>query len=201
MTSEIIAETFSKRRQVDSPVENCCPLPNRRGRQPVLNVNGGASRESGGSASIGESDHLGIPGNKPGDKKRKFGPKTPDETEPNWGRELRKKEGDPPEEMILPHAHHAVFKMGRGAMKKWLDDSKDILEYYDIDWYRGSENMGWAPNKNHSAAVAKVVRDKLLEAHRAHGTKQAICDTLAILKKHFKDDTITSLIGNPVEGL
>ncbi|MBE4618808.1 hypothetical protein BOO23_08325 [Vibrio navarrensis] len=44
--------------------------------------------------------------------------------------------------MINPYAHHTVFKKGRGKqMRVYLDESKDILEKYDIDWYRGPENL------------------------------------------------------------
>ncbi|MGT2433977.1 RHS repeat-associated core domain-containing protein [Cupriavidus basilensis] len=37
------------------------------------------------------------------------------------------------------HGHHAVFKKGRGAkMRSIWTRSKDVLENYDIDWYRGA---------------------------------------------------------------
>ena len=36
-----------------------------------------------------------------------------------WGEYLKKLIGPPPKWMINPHAHHIVFKKGRGAMKKY----------------------------------------------------------------------------------
>ncbi|ODB43557.1 Rhs family protein [Pseudoalteromonas sp. BMB] len=93
--------------------------------------------------------------------------------------------------MINPHAHHSVFKKGRGKkMREYLDESKDILEKYDIDWYRGPENLGWAPNKNHSTKAAKAVRDYLKEADKVGATKHDIVKALEEIKKHFANDTI-----------
>ncbi|AQW31158.1 PAAR domain-containing protein [Ralstonia syzygii subsp. celebesensis] len=137
----------------------------------------------------------GVPGSQGGTAAggRKYGPK-PGESEPNWGDLVRKHEGDPPADMVNPHGHHAVFKKGRGTkMREYLDESKDILEHYDVDWYKGRENLGWAPNKNHSTAAAKAVRDALKDAHEKIGTKDAVIEALSKIKEHFKNDTIGSL--------
>ncbi len=137
----------------------------------------------------------GVPGSQGGTAAggRKFGPKS-GESEPNWGDLVRKYEGDPPADMTNPHGHHAVFKKGRGTkMREYLDESKDILENYDIDWYKGRENLGWAPNKNHSTAAAKAVRDALKDAHENIGTKEAVVEALSKIKKHFRDDTIGTI--------
>jgi len=124
---------------------------------------------------------------------RKYGPKE-GESEPDWGGLVRGYDGEPPADMVNPHGHHAVFKKGRGTkMREYLDESKDVLENYDIDWYRGRENLGWAPNKNHSTAAAKAVRDALVEAHETVGTREAVVDALAKMKEHFKNDTIGTL--------
>ncbi|EHA1124192.1 Rhs family protein [Vibrio navarrensis] len=85
--------------------------------------------------------------------------------------------------MINPYAHHTVFKKGRGKqMRVYLDESKDILEKYDIDWYRGPENLGWARNKNHSTEAAKAVRDELVKADVEVGKKEAVLDVLETMK-------------------
>jgi hypothetical protein len=124
---------------------------------------------------------------------RKFGP-IAGETEPAWGEMVRRIEGEPPVDMVNPHGHHTVFKQGRGQkMQQYLNDSKNILESYDIDWYKGAENLGWAPNKNHSTAAAKAVRDALTEAHTNVGTREAVLDSLSKMKTHFRNDTIHTL--------
>jgi hypothetical protein len=42
--------------------------------------------------------------------------------------------------MVNPHAHHVVFKKGRGKkMCEYLDQSKTILEKHGIDWCKGPE--------------------------------------------------------------
>jgi RHS repeat-associated protein len=124
---------------------------------------------------------------------RKFGPE-PGTPEPDWGAVVREFEGEPPADMMRPHGHHTVFKEGRGqSMQGYVNESKDILEHYEIDWYRGRENLGWAPNKNHSTAAAKAVRDALLDAHQKVGTREAIVDALSRMKEHFRNDTISTL--------
>ncbi|MBG9990680.1 AHH domain-containing protein [Pseudoalteromonas sp. NZS37] len=127
-------------------------------------------------------------------KNRKFGP-VEGETEPGWGKLLRKYgAGEPPESMQNPHAHHSIFKKGRGKkMIEYLDESKDIVERYDIDWYKGPENLGWAPNKNHSTKAAKAVRDYLVKVEQNSPSKESIIKALQEIKKHFANDTIHTL--------
>jgi len=112
----------------------------------------------------------------------------------DWGAYLKKLTGtSPPSSMVNPHAHHIVFKNGRGtAMKKVLAESKAILEKHGIDWLKGKENLVWAPNKNYSLKAAEAVRDALQEAEQLHGTKAAIINTLKLLGDKFANDTICS---------
>ncbi|MFK3873763.1 hypothetical protein [Pseudoalteromonas rhizosphaerae] len=127
-------------------------------------------------------------------KNRKFGPME-GEIEPSWGNLLRKHgAGEPPESMINPHAHHSIFKKGRGKkMIEYLDESKDIVEKYDIDWYKGPENLGWAPNKNHSTKAAKAVRDYLVKVEQNSPSRESIIKALQEIKEHFANDTIHTL--------
>jgi len=77
----------------------------------------------------------------------------------DWGQHLRSIGGGEPPGMVAPHAHHVVFKNGRGArMCAYLDESKAILARHGIDPLLGRENLVWAPNKNHSTAAARAVR-------------------------------------------
>ena len=109
-----------------------------------------------------------------------------------WGQYLKSLIGAPPSWMINPHAHHIVFKQGRGAMVKYIDKSKAILEKHGIDWLKGKENLVWAPNKNHSAKSAKYVSDALEKADKLGG-KEAVIKELENLGKKFADDTIDTL--------
>lgn len=112
----------------------------------------------------------------------------------DWGRYFRQLGGgEPPPDMEAPHAHHIVFKSGRSAqMREYIGESKAILVKHDIDWLWGRENLIWAPNKNHSKAAAKAVRDALVEADKT-GSRDAVADALARLGRHFADRTITTL--------
>ncbi|MFK6999564.1 AHH domain-containing protein [Flavobacterium oreochromis] len=110
----------------------------------------------------------------------------------NWGAYLKKLIGPPPKWMINPHAHHIVFKKGRGAMVKYLDKSKAILEKHGIDWLKGKENLVWAPNKNHSTKAAKYVSEALEKADKLGG-KESVIKELENLGKSFADDTINTL--------
>jgi len=110
-----------------------------------------------------------------------------------WGVYLRGLIGPPPSWMKNPHAHHIVFKKGRGAMRKYLDESKSILEKHGIDWIKGVENLVWAPNKNHSADAAKAVRNALKKVDDAGGSRDDIIRTLGELGEHFAKDTIDTL--------
>ena len=77
-------------------------------------------------------------------------------------------------------------------MKKYLDESKAILEKYGVDWYKGADNLIWAPNKNHSAKAAKAVRDALKNADKT-GSKEEVVKALRKMGQHFADDTIDTL--------
>ena len=109
-----------------------------------------------------------------------------------WGEYLKKLIGPPPKWMINPHAHHIVFKKGRGAMKKYLKKSKSILEKHGIDWLKGKDNLVWAPNKNHSTKAAKYVSEALEKADKLGG-KEGVIKELEKLGKEFADDTINTL--------
>ena len=112
-----------------------------------------------------------------------------------WGKYYAKLVGkEAPSWMVNPHAHHIVFKKGRGAMVEYLDESKEILERYGIDWLKGAENLVWAPNKNHSEAAARAVRNALKEADEVVGaTRDDIVKKLRELGDHFANDTIDTL--------
>ena len=107
----------------------------------------------------------------------------------DWGKLLTKLKGPKPPGMPNPHAHHIVFKKGKPSQQADLAISKGILEKHGIDWYKGKENLVWAPNKNHSDAAARTVREALQEADKK-GTRKAVEETLEDLGKKFANDDI-----------
>ncbi len=61
----------------------------------------------------------------------------------NWGCYLRKLKGDPPEGMPDPHAHHILYKKGRGsAQQELVQEGQQILREAGIDPIMGPENLG-----------------------------------------------------------
>ena len=66
---------------------------------------------------------------------------------PHLGEYLRNTIGNPPEDMINPHAHHILFKTGLGEKQQELvKEGQAILRKYGIDPITGPENIVWAPN-------------------------------------------------------
>ncbi|KPW41173.1 YD repeat-containing protein [Pseudomonas syringae pv. apii] len=113
-----------------------------------------------------------------------------------WGNYLRKIGGGvAPAGMRNPHAHHIVFKEGNGKlMKAYISKSKTILEKHDIDWYKGKENLIWAPNKGHTKPNARKVYEALERADAGGlGTRSEVVSALRKMGQHFADETIDLL--------
>ncbi|HQU86537.1 MAG TPA: RHS repeat-associated core domain-containing protein, partial [Pyrinomonadaceae bacterium] len=115
----------------------------------------------------------------------------------NWGYYLEHTLGVPKPKkgtMYRPHAHHIVFKKGRASQEADLKISRAILKKNGIDYLKGKENLIWAPNKNHSDAAAKKVRQALQRAEATKGTRAqkraAVKKALRRMGKKFADDTI-----------
>lgn len=65
----------------------------------------------------------------------------------DFGKYLRNIKGEPPADMVNPHAHHILFKTGNGAAQQELvKEGQAILRKYGIDPIVGPENIVWAPN-------------------------------------------------------
>ncbi len=111
----------------------------------------------------------------------------------NWKGHLERVSGTrmpSTDDMYRPHAHHIVFKKGSRRQRPILEQSKAILEKYDIDWLYGPENLIWAPNKNHSGVAAERVLDALRDADQNIGTKEGVVAALREIGDRFADDTI-----------
>ena len=64
----------------------------------------------------------------------------------NFNRFLRNLVGNPPLDMIDPHAHHILFRTGLGSRQKALvAEGQELLRRYGIDPIFGKENLVWAP--------------------------------------------------------
>lgn len=96
-----------------------------------------------------------------------------------WGDRARQLYGDHPSWMQQAHGHHVVFKQGSKATREYVDQSKKILEHFDIDWLHGKENLIWAPNRGHTVANAREVLSRLTDAARSGGGRQAVEEALA----------------------
>jgi len=100
----------------------------------------------------------------------------------DFGKYLRTIAGDPPVDMVNPHAHHILFKTGLGdAQKALVQEGQDILRKHGIDPIVGAENLVWAPNavtgQHDLAAITKVV-DTLKAVDDAGGDYDDIVEAL-----------------------
>ncbi|WP_236695744.1 hypothetical protein, partial [Pseudomonas syringae group genomosp. 3] len=68
------------------------------------------------------------------------------------------------------------------------------LEKHDIDWYKGKENLIWAPNKGHTKPNARKVYEDLERADAGGlGTRSEVVSALRKMGQHFADETIDLL--------
>ncbi|HWB74066.1 MAG TPA: SpvB/TcaC N-terminal domain-containing protein [Nannocystaceae bacterium] len=82
----------------------------------------------------------------------------------DWGDYLRARTGtSPPESMVRPHAHHGVFKRGRrGRQRELVEQAQEIVRRRaGVDPIWDLDNLGWAPNKGHTNAVAEDILNRL----------------------------------------
>ena len=88
-----------------------------------------------------------------------------------------------------------LFKEGlSGAQKVIVEELKDVLEHYDIDWYLGTsggkgrlDNLIIAPNTGHSIGNLTKVRDVVMEVHHDLGSRSKIQQALRIAGENFRD--------------
>ncbi|WP_371025332.1 polymorphic toxin-type HINT domain-containing protein [Paraclostridium ghonii] len=109
----------------------------------------------------------------------------------NFGKYLRQLIGPPPEGMIDPHAHHILFKKGRGKIQQELvKEGQAILRKYDIDPIFGKENLVWAPNRvkgQHSTEVVEELVSKLKETDDFFGEYDEIIEILNEFAQKARD--------------
>ncbi|TYQ15990.1 UNVERIFIED_CONTAM: RHS repeat-associated protein [Acetivibrio alkalicellulosi] len=100
----------------------------------------------------------------------------------NYNKYLRGLIGAPPSEMVDPHAHHILFKLGLGvAQKELVKEGQELLRRYGIDPVMGREVLVWAPNRvvgQHGIEALKHVVDKLKEVEEAGGDYDDIVEML-----------------------
>ena len=115
-----------------------------------------------------------------GKRARKYGPggtlgqKAPS----NWTQHILNNSNDSiPEWMkdLNPHGHHIGYKKGIGLDQQLIaDEIIDILEDFDIDWYRGMDNLIIAPNNGHNITNLTSVRDAVKAASQSKSQKRVI---------------------------
>jgi len=92
----------------------------------------------------------------------------------DWGSYLRAKIGGPPEKILSPHAHHILFKLGRGAKsRKLIAEAFEIFEKHGIDPILGLENLVWAPNikGQHTYEALEKIVNAIKAADRKGGAE------------------------------
>lgn len=103
----------------------------------------------------------------------------------DWGEYLRNATGtEPPSGMSNPHAHHAVFKAGQpGKMSTVVSEAQSVVrQRAGIDPIWDLENLGWAPNKGHSIAVAEDQLSRLRVFDAADATPAEFEELLKLFK-------------------
>ncbi len=103
----------------------------------------------------------------------------------DFGKYLKNIKGDPPANMLDPHAHHILFKNGNGATQQELvKEGQEILRKYGIDPIVGEENLVWAPNRvagQHDIVALEKVVDTLKAVDEAGGDYDDIVEVLQLL--------------------
>ena len=103
----------------------------------------------------------------------------------DFGTYLKNIVGDPPTDMINPHAHHILFKTGNGATQQALvEEGQAIMRKYGIDPVVGVENLVWAPNAvtgQHNVSALEKVVNALKEVDEASGDYDDIVEALEFL--------------------
>ena len=100
----------------------------------------------------------------------------------NFNKYLKDKIGDPPTDMVDPHAHHILFKEGHGeAQKALVREGQELLGRYGIDPIYGLENLIWAPNRvagQHGIEALRGVVEQLKMVEDFGGTNKYIRNKL-----------------------
>lgn len=90
--------------------------------------------------------------------------------------------GDPPKDMIDPHAHHILFKKGNGkAQQELVKEGQEILKKHGIDPIWGKENLVWAPNRikgQHNIDSLREIVEALIEVDEFGGEYDEIVKVL-----------------------
>ncbi len=97
--------------------------------------------------------------------------------------------GNPPADMVDPHAHHILFKEGNGqAQKTLVQEGQALLRRFGIDPIYGLENLVWAPNRitgQHDYAGLKNVVNQLKMVEEMGGNFDFIKGELTIQLKRL----------------
>lgn len=100
----------------------------------------------------------------------------------DFNKYLRRVKGDPPSEMIDPHSHHILFKIGNGSAQ-WalVKEGQTLLRKYGIDPIVGPENLVWAPMRvtgQHAGGALEEVVNALRAVDDAGGSYDDIVEVL-----------------------
>ena len=122
----------------------------------------------------------------------------PDINDIDYNKVLRGYIGTPPVDMYDPHAHHIVFKLGKGEkQRKLVQEIQEILVEVGIDPIKGQEVLCWAPNRvkgQHSYATLKKTANAIKTAYENGEGYEGVVKALDASKKEAaaRKKTVTS---------
>lgn len=103
----------------------------------------------------------------------------------NYGKYLKDNIGDPPSGMTDPHAHHILYKKGRGANQQSLvREGQDILKKHGIDPIWGLENLTWAPNRVNGQHRTETLQDLVNDLKAVDAAGGGKDDIVNVLRDH-----------------
>ncbi|MDE7322858.1 MAG: hypothetical protein K2N73_09050 [Lachnospiraceae bacterium] len=112
----------------------------------------------------------------------------------DFGKILTDMIGPAPSDMYDPHAHHILFKIGRGSLQKQkVQEAQRILaEVYDIDPIGGKEVLCWAPNRvtgQHGIDALDDVYNDIISAYENGESKEELMKKIDKRKKEAQGRT------------
>ena len=151
-------------------VSGRAPKPSGADKSDKYAVSGG---KKSSHAAPADPDRVLTPKdlNPPRLRPRKYGPEAGEKPPANWRDHIKAQTGiAAPVDMESPHGHHIKMKQGRGSQVRWVELATNILEFYDIPWFRGTGpegNLVHAPNVagQHTTRVAKKLYKELRDVH------------------------------------
>ena len=104
-----------------------------------------------------------------------------------FGEYLTKIKGPKPDGMDNAHAHHILYKVGKGPEQQALvDRGQTVLRKYGIDPIVGEENLIWAPNTSGQHVADTHLKPLVEELEAVEAKKGSYEEIVEVLQNHGK---------------